>query len=196
MFALKAVCLGPLNNRRYSRDEHPHALLWGIHDCIGSGATNAALQKWRHTLLSASTEFCVYETEDELWTRYFNDAEALEEELDVLANTELNKICAVWSLKCYKEESLSKALTAKAVYELLLACKIKQSVNSDEMNLSWVDGALTVASRGLSIAQVHSILRRLDDVFGRKGPLDSCNKMDMLFPKKRKEEHTIWVFPH
>ena len=56
-----------------------------------------------------------------------------------------------------------------------------------------IDDALTIARRGLVVAEVESVLRRTDEIWGHESPFNSVAKIQGLIVKCRPKE-LIWVF--
>ena len=161
---------------RVSPCEYVHAVILGLEAAVEKKAPDADIRKWRAALLSCSFEFCVI-PEDKLRFRAMQLREDARTDADAVQWTALQKI---WVVMC---EWTPGVTTSAAKLAKKFSDNLKQSTRSEKYSVTFIDSALTVHQRLLSLPRCKALLVELDTLAGIDSPFNSVFKLNHLVSK-------------
>ena len=178
--------------QRLSPPEPCHALLFSIQEAIQAGASDSVLRRWRTLLLTTPFRFeVVVPGEDRFW-RAQNLREVYVEKGLTVRLSVVQRIHDIAGFKAHKEEHQRGSLSNQAIAEAYMK-RLKAAKGSEPISLAFVDCALTVHSRVLSISRCRELLEELDTQFLCGNPLSSVYALQALVDRAQTPEHITWA---
>lgn len=169
--------------------EFLHAALFACHRDIANKATDTCLRTWRTFFLTLQIDF-VRIPESMVPLMSFHLREEMLDNGEAVAWTTLQKIQMVVRMKNGLEQKGGK-VTASRVAQLFERVKLART--SEAMSAGFIDAAMTVDARMLSIPSCSARLESLDDQFGVRGPFDSVYKLQSLVTKANLRSRRVTV---
>ena len=173
---------------RISPVEMIAAFFSAIAHSVKNGDADDVLLKWRTYILSCPFQFEIIEDKDQ---RHFKSLQSRE---DAGANyagvryTTLMKVFDIEGFMDLKARTTGKITAAQCA--TLYRENLTLSATSEPITDNFVDNALTISSRLLSIPVVRTALLGLDEAHELNNPLDGITKLHTIITKA-KDDHSI-----
>ena len=178
--------------QRLSPAEPCHALLFSIHEAISGKAPEAILRRWKELLLTTPFRFeLVPQGEARYWRAQNLREEMVERGITVRLSVR-QRIYDVAGFKASKEAALKTTLGAAAVASAYQK-HLKASAGSEVISESFVDSAITVHDRLLSIPACSVLLEELDAQYLKGNPLSSIYAFQAIIDKAQTPQHITWA---
>ncbi len=177
---------------RISPVEMVAALYSSIARDIMADAGNEILDEWRVTLLTASFVFQYIEGLDRIHFAAYQIREDLGADFKAMRFSTLQKIFDVQNFVTRKTRGGQCPLPAAEVAKIY-SDNIRFSGASESVTDGFVDTALTVSSRLLSIPAVREVLVSFDSEYGLRNPFDSSTKLQVICSKASTPECITWT---
>jgi hypothetical protein len=163
---------------RLSPAEPCHALLFSIQEAIQTGAAEDVLKQWRKILLTVTFVFEVCPAGDTRFWRAQNLREELVQQGVSVQISTRQRIFDVAGFKEMKEKAMGVTLSASKVAQFY--AQVKFATTSEVVSDFFVDCALTIYRRVLSIDRCKFLLEWCDRVFLTKNPWKSVAALQAL----------------
>ncbi|CAE7679450.1 unnamed protein product [Symbiodinium sp. CCMP2592] len=178
--------------QRLSPAEPCHALLFSIHEAISAKAPEPILRRWKELLLTTPFRFeLVPQGEARFWRAQNLREEMVERGITVRLSVR-QRIYDVAGFKASKEAALKTTLGAAAVASAYQK-HLKASAGSEIISESFVDSAITVHDRLLSIPACSVLLEELDAQYLKGNPLSSIYAFQAIIDKAQTPKHITWA---
>ncbi|CAE7245726.1 unnamed protein product [Symbiodinium sp. CCMP2592] len=178
--------------QRLSPAEPCHALLFSIHEAISAKAPEPILRRWKELLLTTPFRFeLVPQGEARFWRAQNLREEMVERGITVRLSVR-QRIYDVAGFKASKEAALKTTLGAAAVASAYQK-HLKASAGSEIISESFVDSAITVHDRLLSIPACSVLLEELDAQYLKGNPLSSIYAFQAIIDKAQTPQHITWA---
>ncbi|CAK0865292.1 unnamed protein product, partial [Prorocentrum cordatum] len=175
-----------------SPEEAVHAAYWACARDIRAGKSDDVLAAWKTLFLTVTMKFTAYD-DDLIFFKAKTLRNTIVQEHDSLARTAFQEVCEIANLKAQLEQSNGREISAGELVELYNT-KSKLADSQEEITFSFVDSALTVWSRALSIPSVLHAVRQLDESHSHRSLFDSITKLQTIISKAKTEENIEYVF--
>jgi hypothetical protein len=175
---------------RLSPVEIVAALYKAIATAIRASVGDEELGKWRDKILSTPFEFVICEGEDD---RHFAALQMREDIAQNFSSMRYSTLMRIFDLEAFmkRKADTTGKLTAKQCADLYRQLKVADI--SEQITDTFVDVAMTICSRMLSIPACKAALIEVDQEYGANNPLDSYNKLQALIQKSKVPAKLEWV---
>ena len=178
--------------QRLSPPELAIAVLFSIRDAIKQSADDNILMKWRSLALTASFQFeVVWPGEDRYW-RAQNIRQECIEHGEVAQLSVRQWIYDVVGFKDSKEKELQKTLSALAVAKMF-EDRMKYARSSERIKDSFVDSAVTIFKRVLSVQAANHWLEWCEQNLMEKSPWKSVYALQALVDRAQTTDRITWA---
>lgn len=172
---------------RLSPAEPLFALLFSIQQSIEQKADDGVLKAWKHVLLTASFEIEVVPVGEERYWRASNIREqAAEHGLSVQLSLR-QRIYDVAGHKMHKESVAGGTWSAKKVAQAYSE-KLKLAQNVERISDAWVDSAITIYARVLSLKPCSELLDWMDQVYMTASPFKYISTLQAIVDRGQTPE--------
>ncbi|CAK0817571.1 unnamed protein product [Prorocentrum cordatum] len=178
--------------QRLSPIEPQLALLMAIADAVKQQAEDSILSKWMQVVLSAPVTFEVVLPGDMRYWRAQNIRQEWIEHGETAQLTVRQWVYDIVGFKAAKEKELEKTLGAKDVSELYEK-KMKYARSTEKVKPTFVDNAITVHKRLLSLEASNRCLVWADENLMNKSPWNSLYAMHAVVERASTPNKIDWA---
>ncbi len=150
------------------------------------------LTSWRTYILSVTMRFEHLPTQEAIFARHVTLRENAVAQYHAIAHTTLQKIYMIvrFKEKMEAERGPQSALSLAKWFD----DNVQQCSTSDRITKSFIDNALTISERVLTIPEVMQIITASDADKGHKSPWNSITRIHRMLTKARTQSNIIWAF--
>ena len=177
---------------RLSPPEPAIAFLYSVRDAIQNNADNATLLKWRTLALTATAQFEVVLPGEALYWRSQNIRQEFIETGDVSQLSVRQWIYDVVGFKESKEKDMQKKLSSLAVARMYDE-KMRYAKSSERVKDAFVDSAMTVHKRMLSIPAANDVLQWAEENMMETNPFKSIYALQAIIDRAQTPERISWA---
>jgi hypothetical protein len=134
------------------------------------------IKAWLPFILSTEFEFVVIETELERYYAATNKRERIADEYEFTRVSVFKRVEDIYAYKRQTEASLRCKLSSEKV-EVLYNKHVRLAKKSDPVNKSFVDMAVTIHERALSLPEVAEVVRDIENFLGSDSAFSNITVM-------------------
>ena len=123
---------------------------------------------------------------------WFVVKQAVSADFRTLGRTAFQRVYEVEMFRQWKETSMGKQSAANLA--AMYAANVQQSPGSEPLSDAFIDNALTVYNRALSIAVVKDVVTQMDSDHGHSSPFNSVYKMYAIVKRAGDASKITWCF--
>lgn len=187
--------------RSVTPEEALHAMIFAIsrdvdaHNAANDVDSLEIVCQWKQVALTTTFIFEVISVENDLYWASFNKRQRIATSYQALVRTAYQQVFEVVQMKSRfeKTENNNKPLAATAVAKLY-ASNVEFAENQEVFNVNFIDNALTIYNRALSIPSVRESIEWCDINLGQKSPFGKLSKMFVMITKAKERHFIEWVF--
>ena len=170
--------------QRLSPEEPVHALVQSIGNAIKAGASDDIMRRWLNVCLCVTIVFEVVPQGDERFWRAQNLREQAIENGEVVHRSARQRVYDVAGFKIEQEKKHNREFSAAYVADLYNK-RVKMARSTEQVSKSFVDTAITVYKRILSLEDAKKVLKWVDEnFFGSRNPFDSVYAFQAVVNKE------------
>jgi hypothetical protein len=182
-------------------EEMRHAMMSAIARDIEAGVDTAVLEQWRARVLSCTGTFVVHASDASRLHMAMQLRENLANDHETMSRTQLQRVYEViyfrdvWAWTHGRDQA--SAVNIAGEY-----AKVKMAKGRETVSKSFVDTALTIHSRLLSIPAAETLLLDMDSALPRDcNPFNSVHRLQAIISKcgnssTSSRDNTLWVLRH
>lgn len=148
------------------------------------------LQQWRAMILSTTFEFLYLESEADIWRHARQLRENLSEKHATMRLSAMAQVFELLTFKTWLEAQHGK-MSARAMADAYRE-KIKFAETSDCVSDAFVDSAITIEQRLLSIGKCKDTIIRCEATYNTKTPFDSIYKLQAIVSRAKTPALIEW----
>ena len=172
-----------------------HAFLFAIQRDIMLGEDEVgadALGTWCAALLSVPFHFQVVDTDEKTYMMSVQMRESVGAEYNVAYYTALQRI---YMIQRFVELEKAKHGGEPSIPKIVQAYQaVKWAKQSEHVTPHFIEAAMLIWRRALSIIEVRELITNLDQDFAHQNPLNRVTSLDAIVKKVKKHEMIVWVF--
>ena len=175
-------------------EELRHAAMCAIARDITAGVDQEVLKQWRRNILSCTATFVMHSSEPKRLQAAMQLRENIANDHEFMSRTSLQRIYEVALFRdIYARNYGRPQATAQNVADAYTQVKFAKS--REKISKSFVDTALTVHNRVLSIPAAEKLLLEMDS--RENNPFNSGHKLQVILNKCwNSKENLLWVLHH
>jgi hypothetical protein len=182
-------------------EEMRHAMMSAIARDIEAGVDTAVLEQWRARVLSCTGTFVVHASDASRLHMAMQLRENLANDHETMSRTPLQRVYEViyfrdvWARTHGRDQASAANIAGEYA-------KVKMANGREKVSKSFVDTALTIHNRLLSIPAAEALLLDMDSALPRdSNPFNSVHRLQAIISKcgnspTSSRDNTLWVLRH
>jgi hypothetical protein len=177
---------------RVSPPEMVHAMVTAMHTDFKNGCDETTMLAWRDAVLSTDMEFRFIESEDAQHFSCLQDRQDAHANYKGLRLSTIQVIFDVAAFKARKERASGKQSASDVAVAYMNHVTWAGAPDETPCTPNYVDSALTVHKRMLTVPAIRAILLNADE-HDMPNPLDSIVKLQAIASKADTETNILWT---
>ncbi len=166
-----------------------HAMIFAVHRDIINLVEEEVLLQWRAALLSVPVHVKVF-TESEQYFESISIREEIAGDYDAAYFTAYQRIYMIEKFR-ETEDAIKGPQTSEQLASSL--GKVRFHTRSESANAAFVDSALTLYRRVLSIPTVSAVVKKADEDYAHSGPFSKVSALQAVMKKAGSMEQIVWT---